>query len=430
MAIKRYILSFVLIFTTACLSAQNFETFFENKTLRLDYIFSGTSDSESVSLNKMSKTTEWVGRRHNLSELQFLGNGQIIVTDVNTGQTIYKDSFSSLFQEWQSTDEAKLINRSFENVFLVPYPKSEVDIQVFFRQKNGSYKEMLKHRVNPKDILISQKSNTAKYSAIHQGCKPIDGINVVIVPEGYTETEMDEFYKYAKETVDAIFSHEPFGKNKDKFNFYALNAPSKESGVSIPRENIWKETLLHSHFDSFYSERYLTTSNVFDLHDALNGVPYSHIIILANTETYGGGGIFNTYTLTTTKNQFFKPVVVHEFGHSFAGLGDEYFYESGDIFDSMYSLDVEPWEPNITTMKNFDSKWKNLIKPGTPIPTPVTDKYKTIGEIGVFEGGGYVFKGIFRPSYDCRMRTNTYPEFCAACRQSIQNLIDFYTKKH
>lgn len=201
---------------------------------------------------------------------------------------------------------------------------------------------------------------------------------------------------------------------------------SQDSEVSIPRQNIWKNTLVGSHFDTFYSDRYLTTSNVKDLHDALAGVPYSHIIILANTDTYGGGGIFNSYTLTTTGHPSFAPVVVHEFGHSFGGLADEYYYKGGDIFDTMYSLDVEPWEPNITTLVDFKSKWESILKPNTPNPTPEKDTKKS--PVGIYEGGGYVSKGIYRPAADCRMKTNTCKEFCPACQRAIEQIIRYYTE--
>jgi hypothetical protein len=164
---------------------------------------------------------------------------------------------------------------------------------------------------------------------------------------------------------------------------------------------------------------------VFAVHNALAGVPYEHIIILANTNVYGGGGIYNSYTLTTTGNPQFEPVVVHEFGHSFGGLADEYFY-NGDVMDDTYPTDVEPWEPNITTLVDFDSKWKKLIPKKTPTPTPAADAAKY--PIGLFEGGGYSFKGIYRPADNCRMRINDIDHFCPACIDALDRLIKFYTE--
>ena len=177
----------------------------------------------------------------------------------------------------------------------------------------------------------------------------------------------------------------------------------------MPEKGEWKNTPLGSNFSTFYSSRYLTTRNLKKLHDALSGIPYEHIIILANTDTYGGGGIYNSYTLTTTGHQAFKPVVVHEFGHSFAGLADEYYYD--DQYTEFYYPDVEPWEQNITTMHDFDSKWKDML-----------DK----GDAMLLEGAGYQSKGVFRGSEDCRMHTNKASEFCPVCRRAISRLIEFY----
>ena len=235
---------------------------------------------------------------------------------------------------------------------------------------------------------------------------------------------MDTFISDARTAMEAIFAHEPFKHSRDKFNIIAVKAVSEESGTSEPSNGIWRKTALGSHFDTFYSDRYLTTLNLKDMHDLLAGTPYEHIIVLVNTEKYGGGGILNSYNLSMTHHRMFKPVVVHEFGHSFAGLGDEYAYESEAI--PMYPHDVEPWEPNLTTLKDFGSKWKDMVSTDTPVPTPSTKAYE--GKIGAYEGAGYSMKGVYRPMHDCRMRTNENPEFCPVCQRAIQRLIDFYTR--
>lgn len=227
----------------------------------------------------------------------------------------------------------------------------------------------------------------------------------------------------AQRTCESLFSHEPFRSMKQKFNIVAVASPSTDSGVSVPRADQWKQTAVHSHFDTFYSERYLTTSRVKSIHNALAGIPYEHIIILANTDVYGGGGIYNSYTLTTAHHSMFKPVVVHEFGHSFGGLADEYFYEDDTMTDT-YPLDVEPWEQNITTRVNFASKWEDMLPPHIPVPTPVAQQKNY--PVGVYEGGGYSFKGIYRPAYNCRMKTNEHPEFCPVCQRAIRRIIEFY----
>lgn len=407
--------------------SQSFEDYFTDKTLRIDYIFSGTEDSQDIALDQLYQLPNWSGRKNNLDHVFLSGNGQISMTDIKSGKVIYKDAFSSLFQEWQTTDEAKHVKRSFENTYLVPFPKDKVEIEVSFRDKTGNYKTHIKHTVAPDDILIKKigLANIPLYSYTHKSHEK-KAINVVILAEGYTAEEMPAFRKQAKIATAQILAHSPFKYLKDKFNFIAVETISQNSGISVPRENIWKNTVFSSHFDTFYSDRYLTSRSIKDIHNTIAGVPYSHIIILANTNVYGGGGIFNAYTLTTTGHASFKPVVVHEFGHSFGGLADEYYYDGGDVLDQTYSLNTEPWEPNITTLIDFSTKWEDMLLPGTPVPTDVDQSKKYI--IGVFEGGGYQTKGIYRPAIDCRMKTNTCDDFCPACQKALEKLIKFYTE--
>jgi len=407
--------------------AQKFEDYFVNKSIRVDYIFAGNSSAQQIYLDELSALPQWAGRKTHLNEVPLKGNGQIIMKDIKTQQVIYKTSFSSLFQEWITTDEAKQIAKSFENSFVLPYPKDSVEVVALLFDSYGKETSKLKHIIDPKDILIHQKESAhIPYKYIIQNGDYSQCIDIAILAEGYTEKEMQQFYADAEIACQSLFEHEPFKSMKSKFNVVAVASPSTDSGVSIPKDRSWKKTAFSSHFDTFYSERYLTTSRVKQIHNALAGIPYEHIIVLANTKQYGGGGIFNAFTLTTAHHPLFRPVVVHEFGHSFGGLGDEYFYED-DVMNDTYPKSVEPWEPNITTLVNFSTKWKSLLNTSTPIPTPVDkkDKYR----IGVYEGGGYSSKGIYRPAYDCRMRTNDCAEFCPACQDALRKLILFYTEK-
>lgn len=245
--------------------------------------------------------------------------------------------------------------------------------------------------------------------------------------EGYSAKDEELFYKDAEIACESLFDHEPFKKLKDRFNIVAVFSESKDSGVSIPRNNEWKTTAVSSHFDTFYSDRYLTTRSVKAIHNWLAGIPYEHIIILANTDTYGGGGIYNSYTLTTAHHSMFRPVVVHEFGHSFGGLADEYAYDEAP--SPLYPYSVEPWEPNITTLVHFEDKWKDMVELGTPIPTkPQTDEKLIYTKVGVYEGGGYTKKGIYRPTTECRMKINEAPVFCPVCQRSLERTIRFYTE--
>lgn len=409
--------------------AQSFEEHFSEKTLRIDYTFSGNVNSQNISVDKLNMIPGWHGKRRRLAEVPLEGNGQIIMKSHRTGDIIYRNSFSTLFQEWLSYDEALTNTKSFENVFLVPMPKDTVDITVELYDNRREKTVSLTHTVDPGDILIRHigSKNVTPYVTLQQAEDTMRCINIAFIAEGYTENEMDIYINDAKEAVDALFAHEPFKSARSKFNIVAVKSTSEESGTSIPSKGIWKNTVLGSHFDTFYSNRYLTTLNIKTLHDLLAGVPYEHIVILVNTDEYGGGGILNSYVLSMTHHRLFKPVVVHEFGHSFGGLGDEYAYEEEPL--PMYPSDVEPWEPNITTLKDFHGKWENLIDEGTPIPTPLSSDAETIiNKVGVFEGAGYSLKGVYRGSQDCRMRTNENPEFCPVCRQALNRLIDFYTK--
>ena len=387
---RKLILFAVLIFVSLSVYAQD-------KTLRVDYIFSGTAKSQVISLDEMSCYDGWAGRRVNLDTVPVRGNGQIALTDAESGKVLYRQSFSTLFQEWQSTEEATRISKAFENVFLLPMPTQKAYVYIELYDVKGNVASSHRHLVDPADVLIRRVTPTpAPHKYIHQRGSVEEKIDVAIVAEGYKDEEADIFYEDARKAVEAILAHEPFGTYKDCFNFVAIALPSKDSGVSVPYEGEWKDTAIKSHFSTFYMDRYLTTLRLKNLHDKLAGVPYEHIVILANTDTYGGGGILNSYTLTTAHHPSFKPVVVHEFGHSFAGLGDEYYYD--DQYSEYYYPDCEPWEQNITTLFDFQSKWDDMLPRTISIPTaPVENVWKEIKEgktpesfIGVYEGGGYL----------------------------------------
>ncbi len=413
------------------LQAQKFEEHFEEKTLRLDYVFAGTNRTQDIYVDGLCALDGWAGRRHNLSKLPLLGNGQITLCDEVSGDTLYRHSFSTLFQEWQVTEEASRAKKSFENVFLVPYPKRPVNIIVTLTDTHRKVVAELKHRVDPKDILIRRLADPgipARYILKSGDAKHC--IDVALVAEGYTAAEMPLFYADCDSAVKAILSHEPFKSMASRFNFIAVASPSEASGVTEPGKGVWKRTAVDSHFNTFYSPRYLTTPHVKQLHNLLAGIPYEHIVILANSDTYGGGGIYNSYTLTTAHHKYFAPVVVHEFGHSFGGLADEYYYD--DQYETLFPADTEPWEQNITTLVDFASKWQDMLPAGTPVPTPIelldlNSKADVYERIGVYEGAGYQSKGIYRPVHECRMKNNTAPAFCPVCRRALARLIEFMT---
>ena len=407
----------------------------QDKTLRVDYVFSGTDKATEISLERLYSFDGWAGRTVNLDRVPVKGNGQISMTDVATGKGIYMQSFSTLFQEWKTTEEATKLRKAFENTFLLPMPSAKAAVKVELYDFFGNVCASLNHIVDPSDILIKRmKPEPAPHRYLLKSGSPQEKIDVAIVAEGYTKEEAEQFYKDAQVAVDAILAHEPFGKYRDRFNFVAIALESKDSGVSVPREGLWKDTAVGSNYDTFYSDRYLTTSCVWKMHDALCGIPYEHLVILANTDTYGGGGIYNSYTLTTALHKDFKPVVVHEFGHSFAGLADEYYYD--DQFVEYYYPDSEPWEQNITTLFDFESKWDDMLPKIIQIPTPVEGNVwekikagtKPESIVGVYEGAGYQSKGVYRPYPDCRMKTNAAESFCPVCQRAIARIIEFYTE--
>lgn len=405
---------------------------FSDSTLRIDYILGGGPEGSRIFLMGQSKQPGWAGRHYNLKTTPLKGNGTILVKDPESGDTLYNNSFSTLFLEWIATPEAKETSQSFENSFLVPLPKSEADISISLRNNKDAEIASLTHRYRPDDELIRKTGNNPlPYTYIHKAQDSAHAIDLAILAEGYSESEMDHFMEAARRVSQEILSYEPFKSRKDNFNIVAVLTPSEESGVSIPLKDKWVNTRYGSHYSTFYSGRYLTAPRVIKMHQDLEGIPYENILILVNTEEYGGGGIFNSYQIAAADNKFTLPVAVHEFGHSFGGLADEYNYD--DNSDETYAEGIEPWEPNITTLVNFGSKWENLVTTDK-IPTPWVERPLENNAnldlnsmpIGAYEGAGYKKTGIYRPSETCRMRDNYFPEFCKICENSLLETIDFY----
>lgn len=442
MITRRIVLAIFIAATVFCSKASDFEKNFCDSTLRIDYIFGGGPSGIHVMRAAQSKSPGWYGRRGHLSETPNLGNGSVQVLDPSTGNVLYTNPFSSLFQEWLDTEESGAVDRSFENSFIVPLPVSEADIQLTLLNNRHEEIAKMKYRYCPDDELVGIRGkNILPHQYIHKGGDPGEAIDIALLAEGYTEAEMDSFLYHAGRAVEEMLSYEPYKSNKEKLNFVAVMSPSHESGVSIPLKGIWKDTAFGSHFSTFYSPRYLTVPEVSKMYDALEGIPFENIMVLVNTDNYGGGGIYNCYHIAAARNEFTLPVSVHEFGHSFAGLADEYFYKNEP--HDQYPLDIEPWEANITTFVDFDSKWKDMVDPSTPVPTPWEEISGTREErqkyfrdsakagatpVGAYEGGGYKEKGVYRPTVTCRMRDNYYPSFCPVCERAIQRIIDFYTE--
>lgn len=474
----RFMSLLVLLLTAGVLPAQDFDRYFEDNTLRLDYIFAGNASEQHIYLHQLCRQQRWAGRRSRMAEKVLNGNGQLTVRDHASQQVLYVWTFSTLFQEWLLEDEAQHLSRAFECSYNVPFPKQKVDVTVTLTDHHQQVVASLTHTVDPADILIRPiGDNGIPYYYIHRGMgladsasvapsqlrqsvgsrsyvptpyNPMHDVNLVdcidlaIVAEGYTQAQMGKFYADCQRAVDALFAWQPFASLRQRFNVVAVAAPSLEPGPSVPHESIWRNTAAQTHYDTFYSQRYLTSQHMHRIYDLLSGVPFEHIMILVNTDTYGGGGIYNQVTFATSDHPTFAQVFVHEFGHSFGGLADEYAYD--DMDTEWYPSDVEPWEPNITTLHDFSSKWADLLPAGQAIPTPldptVPDYRQARGDaqamqrlndctqvIGVFEGAGYQSHGCYRPAQECRMKINEVRDFCPVCTRAIQRITDFYTAK-
>ena len=441
---KRILLTLTALLAVASLRAQDFDRDFEDATLRLDYVFCGDHAHQAIYFQQALRTSEWAGRRTNLAEPLLEGNGQIRVLDPETGESLYANSFSTLFQEWQVEEEALHVQKAFENCFQVPFPKHPVDIEVFMVDTHRKRTSYLKHRIDPSDILIRKVADNGNSSSVIWQGGPLDEtIDIVVVSEGYDASEKAKFYADAEHVATALFRHEPFATLRNKFSVRAVFAPSRESGVSVPRRGQWKDTPMDSHFDTFYTDRYLTTSAQQKVYDLIGTVPFEHIVVMVNTGIYGGGGIYNSLTIMNSDHATFNAVMVHEFGHAFGGLADEYAY--GDQVETPYPADTEPWEPNITTLHDFSAKWQDMLPKGISIPTEVDDldrqnvrrlwptftqeqKDMLNLKLGVYEGAGYQTKGVYRPVQECRMRINECEEFCPVCTRAIIRMIDYYTK--
>ena len=428
---KKIFLTLFCAVAVTAVSAQNFSEWFADRTLRIDYVFAGNAENQIVALDELASMEGWAGRRVNLDQVPVQGNGEVKIVDPKSGKSIYRTTFSSLFQEWLVTDEASQTTKSFEATFLVPFPKQEVFVEITLLDNEGKKQTSLRHKIDPTDKLIRNMDSrtAAPHEYLLKSGSANECIDIAIVAEGYTEQDMEIFMRDARTACDEIFRYEPFASHKEKFNVVAVKIPSQQSDVSVPQDGVWRQTALNSNFHTFYSPRYLTTNSVHLIHDSLVGIDYEHLIILANTDTYGGGGIYNSYTLTTAHNPQFKPVVVHEFGHSFGALADEYFYEHADHTENTYKLEYEPWEQNITTLVDFDSKWKDMLDKRTKIPTEPTDKRKKEYIVGVYEGGGYMTKGMYRPAVVCRMRDNEATQFCPVCQRAIERIILYNTEQ-
>lgn len=457
---KRIILILSLLLVTPALAGTGpqFDRFFLDKTMRMDYYHTGITGHEIISLDEIFEQPGWAGSRTNLIDTLNLGKYLLRVFDTDTNQLIYSRGYCSIFGEWQTTDEAaKGIWRTFSESALFPYPKDPVQVTIAARDEQNYFKEVFSTVIDPDSRFVNRETRApgVKVWEIFINGPPAKKVDIVIIGEGYTKKEMKKLRKDAKHFTEVLFGVSPFKERKKDFNVRAIGVASAESGIDQPRQGTFRNTALSASFNSLDTPRYLLTRTNKDVRDIASAAPYDQIYILVNVNRYGGGGIFNLYSTCITgynpdkKEEEWWPdyVFVHEFGHAFAGLADEY-YTSNVSYSDFYPPGVEPWEPNITALLDAENvKWKGFIDKGIPIPTPWGKaSYDTLkkeqlrekrehlvnaeyaGKVGAFEGGGYASKGIFRPSVDCRMFSKSMVDFCPVCRAAINRMIDFYSR--
>lgn len=420
------LVSIIMLLSQFVLGSVNFNEFFYDKTLRIDYIHSGNNESDNYFLDELIEEPYWGGSKTNLLDIFDYGEYKFEVYDLESNKAIYSRTYSTLFREWQTTAEAKSVSKAFTESVVFPFPKREVKVIFFSRNDENKFIPKYELKINPKNYFI-KKENRLKFShfKVHYSGETDKKVDIVIIPEGYTSGDMELFKKDCSKFTKYLFNSSPYKENQDRFNVWGVEAPSVEKGTDIPAEDKWVKTNVNTSFYTFDVERYLMTSDYKSVRDLAANAPYDQIYILVNTNKYGGGAIYNFYSVAVNVNPREEYVFVHEFGHGFAFLADEY-YDSETAYEEFYPLNLEPLEPNLTTLVNFESKWKNMISEGTPIPTPNEDKYKD--KVGLFEGGGYVSKGVYRPKYDCSMKSASVDNYCPVCRDAITKMIKFYTE--
>jgi len=483
-----FVISFFLL---SFIHAQtiNFNYYFTDQTMRIDYFHIGDANSELITLDQVYQYGTWAGSLINL--LDNFNNGAYYykVYDAAINKLIFSRGFDSYFKEYQTSDDAsKGIKRTYHESAIIPFPKNKIKFVLEKRDRQNNLNEVFSAEIDPADLYIIKDAlidRSVKNFKSHYSGDPHNKVDVAILAEGYTSLEQQKFEKDLKRYTNLFLGHEPFKSNKNKFNIYGVFKASQESGIDEPGANIYKNTTLSTRFYALGSERYVLTEDNKTLHDLAAHVPYDAIYIMCNSARYGGGGIYNFYCTFTSDNQFSPYIFLHEFGHSFGGLADEY-YTSDVAYNEFYPVGQEPVEPNITRMLDKNNlKWKDLITQGIELPTPwkkenydimdyawqkerremnkhiaelkrakatqkeinaaqnkynekdkahsfEVDKYlmssKYWGKVGVFEGAGYSAKGVYRSMIDCLMFSKGAKPFCKVCEEHIVKVIKHFTE--
>ena len=440
------------------------------RTMRLDYFHGGTATEEQISLDGVVLEGPWPGRLDRTIDDTNLGKYFFEVLDRKTNRVLYSRGFASVFGEWQETPEAAEIRRQFHESLRFPAPAAPVQVVVKKRDRRNAFQEFWSVVVDPAGPAIDRSPPLAnvKVWAVMENGPPRDKVDLLLMGDGYTAGEMEKWHKDARRMADLLFAASPFKERRADFNVWAVDTPADESGVSRPSDSIYRRSPLRATYDAFGSERYVLALDNKRLREAASAAPYEFIEIVVNDRKYGGGGIFNQYATVAADNAFTPYVFVHEFGHHFAGLADEYY--TSDVAYEASAARPEPWEPNATADPHA-AKWSGLIASDTPLPTPWPkqqfeslekeiqarrrqiraahrpeqemealfreEREKTTAllaagpyghAVGAFEGAMYEGRGYYRPQADCIMFTRDEVGFCAVCRRAIERIIDLYSR--
>jgi hypothetical protein len=439
------------------------------KTMRVDYVHTGDAAGEQFALDRVALEGPWPGPADRRLDETNLGKYYFEVIDRSSNRPLYSRGFASVFGEWQTTDEAKQQRRAFHESVRFPAPAAPVQVVLKKRGPRNELVEIWSVLIAPDDLAIdSAAPPKLNVWPVVQNGEPRDKVDLLLLGDGYTAAEMDKWHRDARRTSDLLFAVSPFKEHRGDFNVWAIDTPAEQSGVSRPSDGIWRNSPLRADYDAFGSERYILTFANRRLREIASAAPYEFIEIVVNDRKYGGGGIHNLYATVAADNAFTPYVFVHEFGHHFAGLADEYY--TSDVAYGSASERPEPWEPNVTADPDA-SKWKTLLTGGIDLPTPwpkqeferlAQDVQKrrgairaahrpeeemealfveerghetrllasgpNAGKVGAFEGAMYEARGYYRPQQDCIMFTRDEVGFCAVCRRAIERVIRMYAK--
>lgn len=422
----------------------DFGTYFYDATMRVDYIRRGNLQHDTVLLKEIAIQNPdlWAGSTTQLLDPVNNGEYRVVVKEAATGRELYSRTYTTLFNEYRDTPAGKDSVADFEEVVLIPYPKVEVEICMqkrdaqlrFFTAATFRYPES--NRIYEFDGTSGElKPTSYGFAVVPPKAKPVrllyngdshKKIDVVIVAEGYGKKDKKKMEGDFKKFTEYLLAQEPFSRRRGDFNVWGIGVLAAESGVTDPTEGRYVSSAVGSSYNTFGSDRYLMTTRLFQLHNLLAGCPYDHIIIMGNCDTYGGGAIYNFYAFSAVQ-EMSQWILPHELGHSIGGLADEYVDEELS-YNDIHKLELEPVQPNITTLVDFASKWADLVDEGTAVPTPPVKGLgpRACGPVGVYEGAGYKAKGIYRPCTNCMM--NYYAAFCPVCHRTLNRMFDLYTK--